>query len=263
MRRIVCLLSLLMCAVSGLAQSWVHVTSDAGSVASLTGIPATKAGNLNVLVVIPIAFATPYPLTVANVSDNKGQTWMQDGSCSPGAGDPYVCVFYVCSGVGGVTSVSLSGIAVAYPHDIYFAEGSGTISTSCAGAYTTASGGSPSAPYGAPTLISVTPDQSSELGIMGIGCNGNMDESAGVTGTVSWGNLDDASGNILATTIVSGQSSVTAQNGGSTDSACTYSDEQGVTPNHWNGAIAMFRTQPPAGTCPSLDPRSCRCRLRL
>ena len=255
MRRIICVLLLMVCGVSASAQSWVQVTSDAGSVANLTGIPATTAGNLNVLVVIPVAFATPYPLTAANVSDNKGQTWTQDGACSSGAGDPYVCVFYVCSGVGGVTSISLSGISVAYPHDIYFAEGTGTISTNCAGAYTTASGGSPGPPYGAPTLISVSPDESSELGIVGIGCNGNMDEDAGVTGTVNWSNLDDASGNILATAIISGQSSVTAQNGGSTDSACTYSDEQGVTPNHWNGAIAMFRTQQPSGgSCPTTAP---------
>ena len=254
MKQVFCVLLLLVSGVSGSAQSWVHVTSDDGSVASLTGIPATTAGNLNVLVVIPVAFATPYPLTAANVSDNRGQTWTQDGSCSPGAGDPYVCVFYVCSGVGGVTSITLSGIGVAYPHDIYFAEGTGTIRSNCAGAYNTASGGSATTPYGAPTLISVTPDESSELGIMGIGCNGNMDEDAGVTGTVTWNNLDDSAGNILATTVVSGQSPVTAQNGGSTDSACTYSDEQGVTPNHWNGAIAMFRTQPAAPSCPATPP---------
>ncbi|WP_433971338.1 choice-of-anchor Q domain-containing protein [Tunturiibacter lichenicola] len=194
--------------------------------------PATVAGNLNIVIAFPGHYTTVSNLSV---TDSKGQAYKLDGTCGTPDSGAYACVFYVCSGVGGVTSAIVNGTDGIQAVD--FLEGVGTISSNCAGAVSTA------AATTAPSLISLTPDQPNELAVAGFACAG---EGLSVNGNVTYGHQLDYGGNPAAAAITTSMATITAETD-SGNSKCNATSKSG-----WNGVFASFRTQQPSsGGCPT------------
>jgi sugar lactone lactonase YvrE len=238
MKRIVLLLLAVYCGLglSLCAQSWRQATGVNGG--PTVSFPATVAGNLNVIVASPGRYTT---LSKLSATDSKGQAYKLDGSCSADTGNGYLCVFYVCSGVGGVTSATVNGTDGIAMVD--FLEGVGASSSNCAGATATATGTS------APSQISLTPDQPTELAVVGFACAG---DGSAVNGNVTYGNKLDFGGAPVATAVTSSTATLTAQtDAGSAQCVTTHSSH----PSGWNATFAAFRTASSSSiSCPASVP---------
>ena len=225
---------LLLCVSLGLGAQTVRQAVGANGTNTVS-FPATVAGNLNVIVAVPGHYST---IAGVSATDSKGQAYKLDGSCGTPDGDGYMCVFYVCSGAGGVVSATVNGIdGIAA---INFIEGQGTIASGCAGTITTAAG------TVAPCQISLTPDQPHELAIVGFATAG---PASSVNGNVNYSNQLDFGADPVATTITTSTATLTVE----TDSGspgCVNTDNE--NPNGYNAVFAAFRTQPPSSvTCPA------------
>ena len=102
MKNLLVLLFLLCVSLSLGAQSVRQAVGANGS--NTVSFPATVAGNLNVIVAVPGHYSS---ISGVSATDSKGQTYKLDGSCGTPDGDGYMCVLYVCSGVGGVSGVGV------------------------------------------------------------------------------------------------------------------------------------------------------------
>ncbi|HTV15666.1 MAG TPA: hypothetical protein VME68_13185 [Acidobacteriaceae bacterium] len=229
MRRAILLLLLSASSASLIAQTVRQAVGVNGGPS--VSFPATVAGNLNVVVAAPGRLTT---LSKMHVIDSMGQTYTQDGPCATPDGNGYVCVWYVCSGVGGVTSATVSGTdGIA---SVEFLEGTGIVSSSCAGASTVAAGTT------APSQISLTPDQPNELAVVAFACNGSPQT---VNGNVSFAKHLNYGDDPLAVALTTSTTTLTAE----TDSGSSVCTGTG-TKAGWDAVFAAFRTQP-INSCPA------------
>ena len=182
------------------AQTVVHESTVSESFSIST--TATSAGNAQVLLV------QPYTTAGITATNNLGQKMTLDACTSngsgDGSGDAYNCVFYICNGSSGVTSVTIGSSVGSLQYNIQsvFFEISGVKSSSCAGAVSTTYGPS------APSTIAVAPSLSPGIGIAGFACAG-----PGTTVTPSTVFIDatDVNGNPVAVTNYTGGSTLVAE----------------------------------------------------
>jgi sugar lactone lactonase YvrE len=236
MRHILIVLLLLSAGLGLNGQALVQHTGANG--AGSVSFPATTAGNLNVIAVVAGHYTNIAGLTA---TDSKNQNYKLDGPCATPAGDGFVCFFYVCSGVGGVTSATVNGLdGVAA---INFLEASGIVSTNCAGATSTAAG------TVAPCQIYLTPDQPDELAVVAFATAGDANA---VNGSATYTNQQDFGADPLATVLTTSTAPIWAE----TDSGspgCVNTDNE--NPNGYDAAFVAFRTQAPGTvTCPANPP---------
>ncbi len=233
MRNLITLLLLLCVSLGAGAQTVRQAVGANGT--NTVSFPATVAGNLNVIVAVPGHYTS---IAGVSATDSMGQAYKLAGSCGTPDGDGYVCVLYVCSGVGGVTSATVNGTDGGAA--INFLEVQGTTSSNCLGATNTAAG------TAAPCQISLAPDQPNELAVVGFATAG---DAFTVNGNVTYSNQLDYGDDPVATTVTTSTATITAE----TDQGspgCSITDDE--NPNGYNATFVAFRTQAPSSAaCPA------------